>query len=58
MSKVSDISDKWGYIDINGKEVIPCIYESAENFSNGKASVTKDGVSFCIDKTGKTVDCE
>jgi len=48
----------FGYVNIDGQEVIPCIYESAEDFSNGKASVTKDGVSFCIDKTGKTVECD
>ena len=48
----------FGYINIEGQEVIPCVYESAEDFSNGKASVTKDGKTFCIDKTGTTVDCE
>lgn len=35
-------TDKWGYIDKKGKEVIPCVYESACNFSEGLALVFKE----------------
>ena len=31
--------NKWGYIDKNGKEVIPCQYEDAWDFSEGLAMV-------------------
>ena len=31
----------WGYIDLNGNEVIPCIYDDAITFSEGIAKVAK-----------------
>lgn len=46
---------KFGYIDENNKEVIPCIYDLAWIFSSGRACVHKDGVCFYIDKTGKQI---
>lgn len=46
---------KFGFIDENKKEIIPCIYDSAWKFSSGKACVKKDGVCFYIDKTGKQI---
>ena len=50
---------KCGYIDETGKEVTPCIYDFAEEFSEGLASVKKDGKWGYIDKTGKEViPCE
>ena len=36
---------KWGYINIKGDEVIPCVYSYAEPFSCGLALVTKESVS-------------
>ena len=45
----------WGYINKKGKEVIPCEYESAQNFNRGLACVQKNGLWYCIDKTGKTI---
>lgn len=44
---------KYGYIDKNGNEVIPCIYEEASPFSEGLAIVKIGGVIGVIDKNGK-----
>ncbi len=43
---------KYGYIDSSGKEVIPCRYDDAFGFSNGKARVRLDEVEFYIDTKG------
>ena len=45
----------FGYIDINGKEVIPMKYENCGNFSDGKAKVKLNQREFFIDKTGKEI---
>jgi len=58
--------DKWGYIDREGKEVIPPRFSHAGSFSNGLACVSKlkkdvwfsidDNESYgFIDKTGKVI---
>ena len=48
--------EKWGFIDITGKEVIPCIYDDAMPwFSDGVANVSKDGKWGYIDTSGNTV---
>jgi hypothetical protein len=46
-------NDKYGFLDLNGTEVIPFIYDKAEGFKGGKAKIIKDGRSGYIDKTGK-----
>ena len=55
--KVND-KKKFGYIDKDGKEVIPFIYDGATSFSNGLALVSKNcrkpGCMY-IDKAGKVV---
>ena len=43
-----------GFIDINGKEVIPCIYSSWYDFSEGLVAVSKDGINGYVDKDGKS----
>lgn len=43
---------KWGYIDVNGAEVIPAVYDNGFHFYNGLANVTKEGVDSFIDLTG------
>lgn len=49
------IRGKWGYIDVDGKEVIPLRYKAAGNFYNGLAKVQDEyGWSF-IDKNGVKV---
>lgn len=42
LAAVQNSSGKWGYIDKNGKTVIPFIYEDAQNFSEGLAAVSKE----------------
>lgn len=45
---------KFGYIDVNKKEVIPCIYDDASLvFSSGRSRVELDGKIFYIDKAGE-----
>ena len=46
----------YGFVDKNGKEVIPLIYDHVEEFKDGKARVKKAGKEFYIDKTGKPVN--
>lgn len=41
-----------GYIDTKGNEVIPCIYTSYSDFSEGLAAVEKDGIYGFVDKKG------
>jgi TonB family protein len=43
---------KYGYLDLQGKEAIPFVYDWAANFQGGSAKVERQGVSFKIDKTG------
>lgn len=46
---------KFGYIDLNGKLVIPLKYTSANDFKDGYAQVSIDGKFGYIDKKGKVV---
>ena len=46
---------KWGYIDRNGDEVIPCMYDSAEDFHEGLARVKRQDQVCLIDKNGREV---
>ena len=43
-----------GYIDVHGKEIIPCIYNSFYDFSEGLALVEKDGIYGFVDKKGNS----
>ena len=45
---------KWGFIDENGKLVIPMLYDSVEYFTqNGLSAVKRNGKSGFIDRHGK-----
>ena len=46
---------KWGYINIKGEIIIPCIYQQARSFNDVFTGVCKEGVWFLIDKTGSRV---
>ncbi|MBN1182029.1 MAG: WG repeat-containing protein [Bacteroidales bacterium] len=46
----------YGYVNLQGKEVIPCRYSEASGFYNGKASVIKDDNSFSINIKGKCIE--
>lgn len=39
---------KWGYMDSNGKEIIPAQYDIAGDFNDGVAQVTKNGVTSLL----------
>lgn len=43
---------KWGFIDMYGNEIVPCIYDEVENFCNGLAKVTLNYESILINKEG------
>ena len=47
---------KWGYIDTNGEEVIPLIYNKVEKFKNGKAKVMLEGKTLYINTKGEVLD--
>ena len=53
---------KWGYVDANisrsllyDQPVIPCIYDKASPFRNGKAKVTKGNETFYINIKGERI---
>lgn len=46
---------KWGFMDCNGKEVIPCRYDYVYAFSEGLAQVCLDDDRFFINEKGETV---
>ena len=43
---------KYGFIDKQGKQVIPCIYDSVYSFDDGITRVEQNGEWFFIDKKG------
>lgn len=47
---------KYGYIDEKGKTILPCIYDSASYFINGKAEVVLDGEHLYIDLQGNILE--
>ncbi len=42
------INNKFGYINLDGTEVIPVEYDRISPFNNGKAEVTQNGETFFI----------
>ncbi|MCR4932544.1 MAG: WG repeat-containing protein [Bacteroidales bacterium] len=55
LAQVKD-SKGWGFIDKNGRLVIPCQWESAGGFSDGLASVRDNNDNYgYIDKSGRLV---
>lgn len=47
---------KWGFIDENGKLVIPMLYDSVEYFTqNGLSAVMRNGKSGFIDRNGREI---
>ena len=46
---------KWGYIDKQGREIIPFIFDEASSISEGMACVDKNGKYGYIDKQGHEV---
>jgi hypothetical protein len=48
IKKKTVIGGKWGYVDLNGKEIIPAKYDQASVFDKGVAQVTLDGVTSVL----------
>ncbi len=46
---------KYGFVDKNGKDVVPPIYDDVQDFNEGIAQVQKDGKYGFVDQTGKEV---
>jgi hypothetical protein len=46
---------KYGFIDKKGNQVIPCIYDSVNNFDGGIARVQQNEEWFFIDKKGNSI---
>lgn len=55
LKMTSDQKGRIGYADENGNLVIPCKYESGQEFNNGIALVSKGKLYGYIDETGKEV---
>ena len=56
LAAVQNVEGLWGYINPEGKEVIPCQFKQADNFSEGLAGVMdKEGSIYYIDKKGKKI---
>lgn len=55
MARVIDDDDEWGFIDKKGKLIVHCIYDDAEDFSEGLAVVKDGGKYGYVDNTGKLV---
>lgn len=45
----------YGFLDLNGNEVVPCIYDEIGRFHLGRALVRKDTLYGIIDTLGRTI---
>lgn len=55
LQAVRNAERKWGYIDLNGKVVIPFVYDAAWSFDGPLARVRMDGQTGYIDQSGNVV---
>lgn len=56
---VESIEVLWGFMDGNGREVIPCRYFEAEPFSDGLARVCDGGFEYFINESGEVAfECD
>lgn len=46
------LTEKWGYIDLEGHELFPCVLESCSDFSGGLGRIIKNGRYGFVDATG------
>ena len=51
----TNLPGKYGFLDTEGKQIIPCQWDYAEGFTNGLAVVYKDEKAGFIDRTGTLV---
>ena len=47
---------KYGYIDEKGKTVLPCQYDSASYFINGRAELVMNEQHYFIDQQGNIIE--
>ena len=52
---VMEKNSKYGYINLDGEEKVPCIYDNASEEKNGVAVVVKDKNEYLIDMNGKVM---
>ena len=52
---VVKLNNKWGYVNVENKTVIPFEFDDADNFINGLANVSKKGLYGLINKKGEFV---
>lgn len=52
------LNDKWGYINIHGKEIIPIIYDEVGEFENGIAQVWLNRTFLYINNKGEVIEPE
>ncbi len=50
--------DKWGFVDIEGNEIIPFKYDYVSSFQNGIAQVIVKRDTWCINHAGETVEAD
>lgn len=48
-------NNKWGFVDVNGNEVIPCDYTEISDFSDGCAAVAKGNKYGFVDSNGRQI---
>ncbi|MBC9913486.1 WG repeat-containing protein [Chitinophaga varians] len=46
---------KWGYMNRRGVEVVPCVYDRADDFEYAYGTVTLDGKFGVVDQNGQTI---
>jgi hypothetical protein len=54
--KEEPVDEKYGFIDLNGKLVIPLKYDSLGIFQNGVTQVMENGKFYKIDLEGNIVE--
>ncbi len=47
--------ETWGIVDETGTEIVPCQYDSIENYCDGVAVVEKDGLEGVVDLEGNEI---
>lgn len=53
--EVEEVEEKWGFIDTNGNEIIPCTYEAVGSFSEGLTNFKSGNSWGYMDKNGSTI---
>jgi hypothetical protein len=49
------MDDKWGFINLQGELVIPCVYDDAKHFNVGYTRVKEGETYKVINKDGKVI---